>query len=159
MFCYHSKEDEMLKDSEAREEHVVLRTQSKGVSGLAHVAPDVVPIDLGVAGSGGEQSCQHGHGRGLASSVVSQQSSDLALIGIEAHIVHSHHLLATTEHLPQTSDLHSTPLGGRLVLKQRLVTQLRVFPIIQWFCRVSKPVGFLKVYFEVSIEKDNPCLR
>ena len=107
-FCYHSKEDEVLKDSEAWEEHVVLRTQTQRVSCLAHVTPDVVTIDLGVTRSQGEQSCQHGHGHGLASSVVTQQRSNLALILIEADIIHCNDLLTTTEHLPQSSDLHTT---------------------------------------------------
>ena len=121
---HHSKEDEMLKDSETREEHVVLWTQSKRISRLAHVAPDVVTIDLCVSSCWREQSSQHGHGGGLASPIVTQQSSDLSFVGIEADIVHCHHLLPATEHLPETTDLYTTSLGRRFIFKQSLVTQL-----------------------------------
>ena len=42
---HHSKEDEMLEDGEAGEEHVVLGTEAEGVPGRREVGLDVVTID------------------------------------------------------------------------------------------------------------------
>ena len=113
---YHSKEDEMLEHGEAREEHVVLGTKAKGVPGLGHVAPDVETVDLRVPGGRGEESSQHGHGRGLPSPIVAQQGGDLPLEGIEGHVIDRNHLLPAVEHLPETAYLNTLWLG-RLILK------------------------------------------
>ena len=132
----------MLEHGEAREEHVVLRTEAQGVPGLGHVAPDVVAVDLRVPGGRGEQPGQHGHRGGLPRPVVAQQGGDLPLEGVEGHAVHRHHLLATAKHLSEAADLHTAGLR-RLVLKQRLVMKQRGSLVRRHFCRVSAPVGFL----------------
>ena len=114
----------MLEHGEAREEHVVLGTEAQGVPGLGHVAPDVVAVNLRVPRGRGEQPGQHRHGRGLPRPVVAQQGSDLALEGIESHVIYRNHLLPAVEHLPEAADLNTLWLG-RLILKQRLVMEKR----------------------------------
>ena len=112
----------MLEYSEAWEKHVVLGTKAEGVSDLGHVAPDVVSVDLGVPGGRGEKTGQHRHCRGLPRPVVAQQGGDLALEGIEGHVVNRHHLLPAAKHLPEAANL-DTFLLRRLILEERLVME------------------------------------
>jgi len=70
----------MLHDGELIKEHVVLRAKAEGLTSFIQLMLDVESTEVGIAGSGWEETGKHGHCCGLPCTVVTEQGRDLTLV-------------------------------------------------------------------------------
>ena len=80
----------MFCDRQPIEQDVVLGTDSQTAPDQVYVLGDVESVDESGSGGWGEETGEHGHGGGLAGSVVAQESRDLALVHVEIELVHGY---------------------------------------------------------------------
>ena len=99
---------DVLDDAEVRVDGVLLRADAHGLSHTGELVREREPVDVRVAGGRLQQTRQHGDGRTLSCTVVSEQAEDLVVVHGQVEVVHGVLLGATAakrpHQVPHTDD-------------------------------------------------------